>query len=309
MARKLLLLVNPISGKNRVKTDLMGILRIFSDADFVTTVHVTRRSGDATERVVESGKEYDVIVACGGDGTLNEVVTGALRIRYEGALGFLPAGTTNDFANSLGIPKGLLKAAQLIADGEARELDFGAFNHLRYFIYIAAFGAFTEVSYSTDQKMKNIFGHAAYVSEAIARLVDLRKYHVKVNCDGVLYEDDFLFGAAANSLSLGGVMKLKNDQVDMTDGYHEVILIRNPKTAAEFAQLSTELLSGNFENKSILLFRGKKITFECDEEIPWCVDGEFAGNFYQAEVQNLHNRLRIYFPTKEQETQKTQLLS
>lgn len=299
MAKKLLLLVNPIAGKNRVKTDLMGILKIFSDADLITTVHVTRCAGDATEQVVNSGKEYDVIVACGGDGTLNEVVTGALRIRYEGALGFLPAGTTNDFANSLGIPKVLLKAAQLIAEGEAKELDFGAFNHLRYFIYVAAFGAFTDVSYSTDQKLKNVFGHAAYVSEAIARLVDLRKYHVKVTCDGVLYEDDFLFGAAANSLSLGGVMKLKPDQVDMTDGYHEVLLIRNPKTASEFAQLSTELLSGNFENKSILLFRGKKITFECDEQIPWCVDGEYAGSFHQAEVQNLHSRLRIYFPNKE----------
>jgi len=312
MAKKLLLLVNPIAGKKRVKVDMLGILKVFSDADFVTTVHVTRRSGDATDYVMESGKAYDVIVACGGDGTLNEVVTGALRIRYEGALGFLPAGTTNDFANSLGIPKGLLKAAQLIAQGEARELDFGAFNRLRYFIYVAAFGAFTDVSYSTDQKLKNVFGHAAYVSEAIARLVDLRSYHVKVTCDGVLYEDDFLFGAAANSLSLGGVMKLKPDQVDMADGYHEVLLIRNPKTASEFAQLSAELLSGNFENKSILLFRGKQITFECDEEIPWCVDGEFAGKFYQAEVRNLHSRLRIFFPNSEKarlpEPEKTQLL-
>lgn len=296
MAKKLLLLVNPVSGKNRVKPELMRILQIFSDADFVTTVHVTRRSGDATERVEQMGKDFDVIVACGGDGTLNEVVTGALRIRYEGALGFLPSGTTNDFANSLGIPKGLVKAAELIATGEAHELDFGSFNRLRYFIYVAAFGAFTEVSYSTDQKLKNVFGHAAYVSEALAHLMDLRKYHVKVNCDGVLYEGDFLFCAAANSLSLGGVMKLKPDQVDMTDGYHEVLLIRNPKTAAEFAQLSAELFSGNFENKSILLFRGKKISFECDEQIPWCVDGEFAGKFEHVEIQNLHSRLRIFYP-------------
>lgn len=296
MSKKLLLLVNPVSGTNRVKGGIMGVLKIFSEADFITTVHVTRYPGDATEIVEKMGKEFSVIVACGGDGTLNEVVTGALRIRYEGALGFLPSGTTNDFANSLGLPKGILKAAELIATGEARELDFGSFNHLRYFIYVAAFGAFTQVSYSTDQKLKNVFGHAAYVSEAIAHLMDLRKYHVKVNCDGVVYEDDFLFGAAANSLSLGGVMRLKPNQVDMTDGYHEVLLIRNPKNAAEFAQLSAELLSGNFENKSILLFRGKKIVFECDEAIPWCVDGEFAGNFEHADIQNLHNRLRIYFP-------------
>lgn len=296
MFKKLLLLVNPVSGTNRVKPAMMGILKVFSEAGFITTVHVTRCPGDATECVEKIGREYDVIVACGGDGTLNEVVTGALRIRYEGTLGFLPSGTTNDFANSLGLPKGLQKAAQLIATGEAKELDFGSFNRLRYFIYVAAFGAFTQVSYSTDQKLKNVFGHAAYVSEAVAHLMDLRKYHVKVNCDGVIYEDDFLFGAAANSLSLGGVMKLKPEQVDMADGYHEVLLIRNPKNASEFAQLSAELLSGNFENKCILLFRGRKVTFECDEEIPWCVDGEYAGKFEHAEIQNLHSRLRIYIP-------------
>ncbi len=296
MAKRLLLLVNPISGKARIKTQLMGILKIFSDAGFRTEVHVTRFASDATQKVMEEGKNFDVIVALGGDGTLNEVVTGALRVRYEGDIGFVPCGTTNDFASSLSIPKDPIKAAELIATGVGKEQDFGSFNRLRYFTYIAAFGAFTDVSYSTDQKLKNVFGHVAYVSEGIARLQELRSYHVKVTCDDVLYEEDVLFGAAANSLSIGGVMKLKSDQVDLSDGYHEVLLVRNPKNAADLAHLSKELLSGNFENKSVLFFRGKKIVFDCDEEIPWCVDGEFAGKYEHAVIRNLHDRLKIIYP-------------
>lgn len=297
MPKKVLLLVNPVSGKSRAKTELLGILKVFSEADFVTTVHVTRRSGDATVVVTESGKEYDIIVACGGDGTLNEVVTGALRIRYEGAIGFLPCGTTNDFANSLGLPKDFTEAAELIAKGEAREFDFGAFNRLRHFIYVAAFGAFTEVSYTTNQKMKNLLGHAAYITEGIAHLTDLRKYRMKITCDGEVYEGDFLFGAAANTLSLGGVMKLKPESVDMTDGFHEVILIYKPKSAGDLAKISSAVLARKFEdNKAVLFLRGKHIVFECDEEIPWCVDGEFAGKHQRAEIHNLHNRIRIIYP-------------
>lgn len=296
MAKKLLLLANPVSGKTKLKTELWGITKALSDGDFQVETYVTRSSGDATRQVQERAEEFDVIVACGGDGTLNEVVTGALRAHFEGAIAFLPCGTTNDLAASLKLPKSLTKGAEMIAKTEGKLLDFGSFNRTRYFTYIAAFGAFTDVAYSTDQKLKNVFGHAAYVSEAISHLQELRSYHMKVTCDGEVYEDDFLFGAAANALSLGGVMKLKKDQVDMADGFHEVILIRNPKNAVEMAQLSRELLSRNFENKEVLLLKGKKITFECDQEIPWCLDGEYAGRYEKATVRNLHERLKVIYP-------------
>ena len=296
MAKKLLLLVNPVSGKNKMKTELWGITKVLSDADFQVETYVTRSSGDAARQVQERSEEFDVIVACGGDGTLNEVVTGALRAHFEGAIGFLPCGTTNDLAASLKLPKNLLKGAQLIAETQGKPLDFGSFNRTRYFTYVAAFGAFTDVAYTTDQKLKNVFGHVAYVSEAISHLQELRSYHMRVTCDDKVYEDDFLFGAAANALSLGGVMKLKKDQVDMADGFHEVLLIRNPKNAVELAQLSRELLSRNFENKEVLLFRGKKITFECDEEIPWCLDGEYAGRYEKAVVRNITDRLKVIYP-------------
>ncbi|MBR2615304.1 MAG: diacylglycerol kinase family lipid kinase [Clostridia bacterium] len=293
MKKKLLLIVNPYAGKMRAKNELLGICKIFCEADFTVTVHVTRCQSDATRAVVYSGREYDVIVACGGDGTLNEVVTGALRIGFTGAIGFLPCGTTNDFAGSLGIPKNLSAAARLVAEGKAGFLDFGSFNGDRTFTYVATFGAFTDVAYATDQKLKNVLGHAAYVTEAIARLKDLRPYRVRVVCDGKEYEDDFLFGAALNSLSIGGVLKLKRELVDLSDGMHEVLLVRNVKNAADLANLSVEILSGNYENKSVLFFRGKEIEFSCREPIPWCVDGEFAGNHETARVRNVHKRLKM----------------
>ena len=298
MGKKLLLVVNPVSGKARVKTELFGILETFSRAGFSTEIYLTRGPGDGTRKVEEDGKGFDIIAACGGDGTLNEVVTGAMRISFRGDLGFLPCGTTNDFASSLSIPKNLIRASRLITEEEGKKLDFGAFNGERFFSYIAVFGAFSDVSYTTDQRMKHVFGHVAYVFEAIAHLQEMRSYRVKVTCDGVLYEEDVLFGATANSLSIGGVMKLKPDLVDMTDGYHEVLLVRNPKNAGEMAQLSRELLSGNFKNQEVLFFRGKHVVFECEEEIPWCVDGEFAGNYHRAEVDNLHDKLRIIYPGK-----------
>ena len=296
MAKKLLLIINPVSGKMNIKAELLGIIKVFCEADFALQTYVTRSSLDAVRYVEKNSAGFDVIVACGGDGTFGEVVSGALRSRFEGALGFLPCGTTNDMAQSLSLPKNLIRASRLIAEKEAKPMDFGSFNRTRYFTYVAAFGAFTDVSYSTDQKLKNVFGHAAYISEAIARLKGLRSYRMKVNADGVLYEGDFLFGAAANSLSIGGVMKLKKSAVDLCDGYHEIMLIRNPKTPADLANLSRELVSGNFENKSVLFFRAKKIVFDCDEEIPWCVDGEFAGRRSHAEVRNLHGRLRVIYP-------------
>lgn len=296
MSQKLLLIVNPISGKMKAKNELMRICKTFCDAEYSVNVHITRCRGDAIREVVENGKNFDTIVACGGDGTLNEVVTGALRSQFIGTLGFLPCGTTNDLAESIKIPRNLGKAAELITYGAPRFLDFGNFNHNRYFTYVASFGAFTDVSYSTDQKLKNVLGHAAYVTEAIAKLKDLRAYHMKVTCDENTVEGDFLFGAVANSLSIGGVMKLKKDQVDLSDGLHEVILIRNPKNAQDLANLSREMLSGNYENQSVLFFKGKKIQFQCDEAIPWCVDGEYAGAHEKTKISNIHHKLRIICP-------------
>ena len=294
--KKILLLVNPISGKRAARKNLLDIVGILSGEDNFVTVHVTRFALDATQFVIDHGKAYDVLVACGGDGTLNEVISGALRSSYQGEIGFLPCGTTNDLAHSLRLPATLPRAAKTVASCAAKPLDFGLFNHDRYFTYIASFGAFTEVSYSTDQNMKNLFGHAAYVAEAFSRLKDLRSYHVRIDCDGTVLEDDFLFGAAANSLSIGGVLKLKRDKVDMHDGFHELLLIRNPKNPADLARLSKEIISGQYENRAVIFLRGKRIAFTSPDPIAWCVDGEYAGQHKTAEICNIHDRVRVIYP-------------
>lgn len=293
--KQLLLLVNPTSGKMKVKSYLLEILKILS-AEYAVSVHVTRFAGDAATVAAKRGKEFDVIVACGGDGTLSEVVEGALKCDFKGSLGYIPCGTTNDFAESTGIPKKLANAAQLICEGEAREMDFGTFGTGRCFTYVASFGAFTEVSYSTDQKLKNALGHLAYVLEGIAKLKDLRSYPMKINCDGAKYEGDFLFGSATNTYSMGGVLKLKKSDVDLADGYHEVLLVKEPKTPAELAKLSQDLIAMDFSAKSFLFLKGKDVLFAAEEAIPWCVDGEYAGKHENARVRTLHKKLKIFRP-------------
>ncbi|MBR4288344.1 MAG: YegS/Rv2252/BmrU family lipid kinase [Clostridia bacterium] len=293
--KQLLLLVNPTSGKMKVKSYLLEILKILS-AEYAVSVHVTRFAGDAVLVTKQRGKDFDVIIACGGDGTLSEVVEGALKCDFGGNLGYIPCGTTNDFAESTGIPKTLVKAAKLILEGEAKELDFGMFGANRCFTYVASFGAFTEVSYSTDQKLKNALGHLAYVLEGIAKLKDLRSYPMKIDCDGAKYEGDFLFGSATNTYSMGGVLKLKKSDVDLADGYHEVLLVKEPKTPAELAKLSQDLIAMDFSTKSFLFLKGKDISFTASESIPWCVDGEYAGKHETARVRTLHKKLKIFRP-------------
>lgn len=280
----------------KAKTHLMEILKVLCATDFSVTVHVTRFAGDAALVMAERGKNFDIVVACGGDGTLSEVVEGALKCEFRGGIGYIPCGTTNDFAETTGIPRSLSAAARLIAEGEAREMDFGIFGADRCFTYVASFGAFTDVSYSTDQKLKNALGHLAYVLEGIARLKDLRPYYVKVNCDGAKYEGEYLFGAAANTYSMGGLLKLKKSDVDLTDGYHEVLLVKNPKTPAELAKLSQDLIAMDFSAKSFLFLKGKDITFSSEEEIPWCVDGEYAGKHETVRIRTLHGLLRVIRP-------------
>ncbi len=295
--QNLLLIVNPAAGKVRIKTELFNVIKVFSDEDYSVHVYITRRRHDATAYVEKNGASYDVIVACGGDGTFHEVVTGALKIRYQGKIGFIPTGTTNDYAAGIGIPKRIGAAAAMIARLEAVPMDFGVINRGRYFTYIAAFGAFTNVTYTTDQNLKNLFGHVAYIGEAISSLPELREYRMTVDCDGEIFEGEFLFGAVTNTLSIGGVMKLKKETVSLNDGFFEVVLIRNPKNAQDLANLSKEMLSGNFENKSVLLLRGKKIRFQCKEEIPWCLDGEFAGYYDDVTARNLHAGLNVVCPS------------
>lgn len=294
--KKILLIVNPTSGMKRSQKKLLDITKVFCDADMLVTTYTTKRRFDATEFVAAHGRDYDIICAIGGDGTLNEVITGASKIDYHGEYGFIPSGTTNDLANSLGIPKEPAEAARLIAEGEAKFTDIANFGSNRKFTYIASFGAFTETSYSVDQKAKNIFGHLAYVADGINSLSQIKSYEMTVCIDDKEYRGEFIFGAAANALSVGGIMKLEKDKVDFDDGMHEVLLVRKPKNAVQFAQIFTSAINGSYDDSNILFLHGSKITFKAKEKVDWCIDGEFAGSVNVAEIENIHGKLKVIRP-------------
>ena len=296
MEKNVLLIVNPFSGKMQAKNDLMKIVKTLCDADYRVCIHTTRCRKDATKVVEERAKDYDLVIACGGDGTLNEVMTGVIRSGYEGDVGFLPAGTTNDLANTLKLPKSLVKAAQLIAYGAPRPMDYGCFNKNQYFAYIASFGAFTETSYNTDQKAKNVWGHLAYVAEGVAAVGAIRPWDLTVICDGKRVSGSFVFGAAANSLSIGGIVKLRPDEVDLTDGLHELLLIRTPELPGDLSATIGSILAGDFDPDHVVMLRGRRIEFRCREEVPWCLDGEYAGKCKTAVVETLPGRLNIIRP-------------
>ena len=297
MDKRVLLVVNPFSGKIQAKNDLLQIIKTLCDADFQVTVHTTRGRKDATKIAEERANNFDLIVICGGDGTVNEVMAGIIRANYQGAVGILPAGTANDFSGSLKIPRNLVKATQLIAEGSPRPVDYGCFNKDQFFAYVASFGAFTETSYNTDQKAKNIWGPLAYIAEGFGSMGTIRPLDLEVVCDDEHFHGSFVFGAVANSLTIGGGMiKLRSEEVDLADGMHEMLLIRTPEMPGDLGAIIGNLIAEDFDPEHVLMLRGHHMEFRCEDEVPWCLDGEFAGSWKSAVIDTLPGRLNVIRP-------------
>ena len=242
MSKNVLLIYNPCAGKGKIRGKLVDVIEILAEGGYEVTVRPTKGPGDAAEVVREKGKRYDLVVCSGGDGTLDEVVTGVMECAENIPIGYIPAGSTNDFAASLGLPKNMVEAAHIAVDGKKFSCDVGSFNQ-DIFVYVAAFGIFTEVSYETPQSYKNTLGHVAYILEGMKRLPSLRTYYLKVDCNGKEIEDEFLFGMITNSTSVGGFKKLTGKYVELNDGLFEVMLIRKPKTPLGLNQIITALLT------------------------------------------------------------------
>ncbi len=296
MDKRVLLIVNPYSGRMQARGALMDVIKTLCDADFAVTVHVTRCRRDATQVAKERCGDFDLVAACGGDGTLNETMAGLIEADYDGEVGFIPSGTTNDLASTLGLPRSLIKAAQLLTYGAVRPVDYARFNDDQYFAYIASFGAFTETSYNTDQKAKNVWGHLAYVAEGLGSVSTIRPWEMEAVCDGQKVSGSFIFGAAANSLSIGGIVKLKPSEVDLADGFHEMLLVRTPELPGDLGVTIASILAGNFDPNHVVFLRGRKLEFRCKKPVPWCLDGEYAGDWKSVKVENLPGRLRIIRP-------------
>ncbi len=297
MKKKLLFIYNAHAGKGRIRNALADILDTFAKKGYEITVLPTLKCGDATAVARERGKDFDLVVCSGGDGTLDEVVTGIFQTQRDIPIGYIPAGSTNDYANSLGLPKRMRAAAEIAVGEEYCRCDMGTLGE-SIFVYIAAFGAFTEVSYATPQEIKNVLGHAAYLLEGMKKLHTIRSYHMKVRANGEEIEDDFIYGMVTNSISVGGFKNNTNADVVLDDGLFEVTLIKNPKNAIELQNIIASLLIQEFDSKYMYDFKASEIEFESMEEIPWTLDGEFGGNRRTVKIVNHKQAITIKVDTK-----------
>ena len=283
--KKLLFVVNGHSGKGQIKNKLLDIIDIMIKEGYHVQVHTTQEREDATKVVREQAKYYDLVVCSGGDGTLDEAVTGMMQSEVRTPLGYIPAGSTNDFANSLEIPKDMIQAAKTAVLGVPFSCDVGEFNG-DYFIYVAAFGIFTDVSYATSQELKNALGHVAYILEGAKRLYTIKTYHMRVEYDGNEIEGDFLLGMITNSTSVGGFKNMTGKDVKLDDGMFEVTLIHKPKNIIELNTIIASLTNLKDETDLIASFRAESVKFYSEEEIPWTLDGEFGGDHKEVQIKD-----------------------
>ena len=285
LEKKLYFIYNPLAGKGNVRGKLYEIIQTLASAEYEVTVYPTREPRDATERVETLPDEYDLVVCCGGDGTLDEVVTGMMRRERKIPVGYIPAGSCNDFARSLQIPGNMQQAAEIAVQGESFAVDVGSLNE-RNFIYVAAFGIFTDVSYTTKQGMKNVLGHMAYILEGMKRLTSVKSYYLKVTSEEMSFEGDFLFGMVTNSRSVGGFKSIVGKNVVFDDGIYEVTFIQRPRNPMELQEILAALAISQIDTKYMYSFRSSRIVVESEEPVPWALDGEYGGEYEKAVISN-----------------------
>ena len=297
MKKKLLMIINPCSGRDKINDDLSDALRIFGAHGYKTTVLNTTKSGDATEFARQYGSEYDVVVCKGGDGTFCEMLNGIMALDKKPQIGFVPAGTTNDLANTIGLPSDVSKAAKLIMKESPRPCDLGVFNG-RYFTYVASFGAFTRCSYATSQKLKNKIGRLAYFYGAAKDVKDIKPVPMRCVVDGVEYEGDYVFGSVSNSYTVGKIIHMSEDTVCLNDGKFEIILVRMPKSVKGWTNVAECILKKKFDCEEIDFIQGSHIEIKTldGSKIPWTLDGEFGGNVSEVVADVDKHAFRMFRP-------------
>ncbi len=310
--KKMLFIYNPKSGRGEIRHSLSQLLEKFSAAEYDVTVYPTKASGDAVKTVRTRAAEFDIIVCCGGDGTLDEVVTGLMESGVQRQIGYIPSGSTNDFANSIGIPRQKMQAAELILSGEPYLCDIGRFNRDNYFVYVAAFGLMTDVSYQTDQELKNVLGHAAYVIEGAKRLGSWQSYEMEIESEEFCGSGSFIYGMVTNSVSVAGIKGLAGPDVDMNDGLFEVMFVRKPHNLGGWEKTISALLVNGQSNTSVIRFKTRKIVLRSKEPVAWTRDGENGGEHCTVELENMTRVLSIMATPQEKvpariETEKSNL--
>ena len=300
--KRMLFVYNPNAGKGLLKAKLSDVLDIFVKADYEVVVYPTQSYKDAYRKIKKMDDSFDIVVCSGGDGTLDEVVTGMMkRAKTERIpIGYIPTGTTNDFASSLHISRDIFEAADVAVHGKSFACDVGTFNN-DIFVYVAAFGLFTDVPYQTDQKLKNALGHAAYVLEGVKRLSNIPSYHIKVTTNNQVIEEEFMIGMISNSRSVAGFRGITGRDVVFDDGEFEAMLIKKPKNLTELSEIITALLDEKFDTKYMYTFKTSEIILESVEEIPWTLDGEFGGQHDKVHITNKKQALEIMVQGNDEE--------
>lgn len=279
MKKMLLMIINPRSGRNKINDDLLEATNIFGMHGYGITVLNTTKAGDATEYAREFGDKYDIVICRGGDGTFCEMMNGIMALDEKPQIGYIPAGTTNDLGNTLGLPMKARRAAQLIVKENALPYDIGTFNG-RYFTYVASFGALTECSYAAPQSLKNKIGRFAYFYEAAKEIKDIHPIPLRCVVDGQVFEGEYVFGAVSNSYVIAKLIHLDRNYVCLNDGKFEVLLVENPKTVKGWASTLSSAVARNFDERYIKLIQGSHIEIETldGSPLPWTLDGEYGGD-------------------------------
>ena len=290
--KTLLFIYNPRAGKGSIGSHIGGIVDTFTKAGYRVTVYPTQCQGDGEVIAAGWARDFDRVVCAGGDGTLDEIVTGVMSASVNIPIGYIPTGSTNDFARSIGLPRTVRKASAVAVSDRLFRCDLGKFNS-RYFVYVAAFGLFTDVTYETDQNLKNVFGYSAYVAEAARRLPSARSIPLRITYDGNVITDSFLVGLISNSDSVGGMKSLPGPDVKLDDGIFEVMLIRSPDNILELNMIAPAIIDHRIRSGNVIRFKCSSIMIESDEPIPWNLDGEFGGMVDRAVVENVHEAVEF----------------
>ena len=298
---KLLMILNPHAGQKKANKHLHTILRTFCEYGYRCEVYVTGAPGDATRYVMACGEDYDLIVCAGGDGTLNETIAGIVGAGLDCPVGYIPCGTTNDYASSIGLSGDVAQAALDIMQGKPRDFDVGRFNG-RYFVYTATCGAFARASYSTSQAAKNVLGHLAYVLEGVRDISSLKPFHMHVETEDAVLDDQFIFCSITNSTSVGGILKLDSRLVSLNDGKFEITLVREPKTPADWGKIISGVTSQNLPNDMIAFMSARDIRVTAEKPMEWTLDGERGEEIAEAVMENVRNAVRIIIPQIDEAT-------
>ncbi len=294
--KKLMIIINPVAGRGGYKTLFGEAMQVLANGGMQPTLFFTSGTGDATAFSAEHAAEFDVVACIGGDGTLSEVLAGLMKVNNPPPVGYIPMGTANDVATTLGLPKNdTVGAAKRILTGTKHPFDVGGFGQDDYFAYIAAFGAFTEVSYSTPQDQKRTLGHLAYVLQGATQLGKIERIHTRVEYDNGVFEDDLLYGSMSNSTSVAGIVHLPEEMVSLGDGMSELVLVRDPVTIDAYTDLTSAVLSKRYDSEYLVILHTKHAKFTFDRPVSWTRDGEAGGEHQEVELCNYHAPVQLIF--------------